>query len=75
MLPLNGAITDFALATDAKGVFQGVMRLALVQADLGTTLHVGVQQPISDEERALDAADFAQGQSKVMLARIAEASG
>ena len=70
MLPLSGAITDFALATDAKGVFQGVMRLALVQADLGTTLHVGVQQPINDEERALDAADFAQGQSEVMLARI-----
>ena len=37
MLPFSGAITDFALATDAKGVFQGVMRLALVQAKLGTT--------------------------------------
>lgn len=70
MLPLSGAITDFALATDAKGVFQGVMRLALVQADLGTMLHVGVQQPINNDERALDAADFAQGQSEVMLARI-----
>ncbi len=31
VLPLGGAITDFALSPDAQGVFQGVMGLALVQ--------------------------------------------
>ncbi len=66
----SGAITDFALATDAQRIFQGVMRLALVQANLGTTLHVGVQQAINDKERALDATNFAQGQSEIMLTRI-----
>ena len=42
MLPFSGAVADFALATDAQRIFKGMMRLALVQADLGTTLHVGV---------------------------------
>ncbi|MGF6862463.1 hypothetical protein ABIE69_003051 [Rhodobacteraceae bacterium MBR-64] len=34
VLTLGRAIPDFALASDAQSVFQCVMRLALVQADL-----------------------------------------
>ena len=36
MLPLGGAITDFALATDAQCIFEGMMGLALVETDLGS---------------------------------------
>jgi hypothetical protein len=46
------------LAADAQGVFQGVMRFALVQADLGTALHVGIEQPFDDEQRPFDPSDF-----------------
>jgi hypothetical protein len=44
-----------------------MMRLAFVPANLGAPLHVCVQQPINDEERALDAADFPKGRSQFML--------
>ena len=30
MLPLGGSIVDFALAANAQGVFQGVVRLPLI---------------------------------------------
>jgi hypothetical protein len=70
VLTFDGPIADFALPPDAQGVFQGVMGLALVEANLGTTLHVGIKQPIDDEERALDAADFTQGKCQLMLAWI-----
>ena len=35
VLALGGAVADFALATDAEGVFQGMVGLAFVQTDLG----------------------------------------
>ena len=35
VLALGGAIADFTLSTDTQGVFQGVMRFAFVQTDLG----------------------------------------
>ncbi len=34
VLAFGGAIADFALPPDAQGIFQGVMGLTLVQADL-----------------------------------------
>lgn len=49
VLPLSCPITDFALAANAQGVLEGVMRLSLVQADLSATLHVGIKQPVDDE--------------------------
>ena len=45
VLAFSGAVADFTLATDAKGVFQGMMGFTLVQADLGTALHVGIEHP------------------------------
>ena len=50
VLPFGGAIPDFTLSPDAQGVFQGVMGLTLVQANLGPALHVGVEEPFDDEE-------------------------
>ena len=35
VLALGGAIADFTLSSDTQGVFQGVMRFAFVQTDLG----------------------------------------
>ena len=39
VLALGCSITDFTLAPYAQGVFQRMMRFALIQADLGTALH------------------------------------
>ena len=72
VLSLCGAIADFALPPDAQGVFQGVVCLALVQADLGPALHVGIEEPLDDEECALDAAYFAERDGQFVLARIPE---
>ena len=52
VLTFGGSVTDFTLSTDAQGVFQGMVCLAFVQTDLGAALHVGVEQPVNDEERA-----------------------
>tara|TARA_R110002072_G_scaffold194236_1_gene351481 strand:+ start:1388 stop:1597 length:210 start_codon:yes stop_codon:yes gene_type:complete len=49
MLPFGGAVADFTLATDTQGVFQRMVSLAFVQTDLGTALHIGVEQPVYDE--------------------------
>ena len=70
VLAFAGTVADFALASDAQGVFQGVMGLAFVQPDMGASAHVRVEHPIDDEERALDAADFAKRRGEIMLARI-----
>ena len=37
---------------------------------MGASAHVRVEHPIDDEERALDAADFAKRRGEIMLARI-----
>lgn len=70
VLPLGGPVPNFALSSNAQGIFQRVMGLSLVETDLGAALHVGVEQPIDDEERAFDAPDLAQGLCQFVLARI-----
>lgn len=70
VLALGCSITDFTLATNAQGVFQRMMRFALIQADLGTALHIGIQQPIDDEQRPFDPADFAQCDREFVLSGI-----
>ena len=42
VLALDRAVADFALASDAQSVIQGMVRLALVQPDLGAALHIEV---------------------------------
>ncbi len=51
VLAFAGAIAEFALPADAECTLQSVMGLALVEADLGAALHVGIEQPVDDEER------------------------
>ena len=43
VLTFGSAVTDFALASDAQGVFQGVVSLAFIQSDLGAALHVRIE--------------------------------
>ena len=70
VLALARAVTDFALASDPQCVLEGVVCLALVQAGVGSALHIGVEQPVDDEERSFDPSDFAEGDSQFVLARI-----
>ena len=46
------------------------MYRALGMADLGATLHVGVEQPVDDEERPFHPPDFPQCDRKLMLPRV-----
>ena len=51
------------------------MSLALVQAGVGSALHIGVEQPVDDaersnEERSFDPSDFAESDGQFVLARI-----
>ena len=57
VLALAGAVADFALASDAEGVLERVVCLALVQAGVGSALHIGVEQPVDDKERSFDPDD------------------
>ena len=70
VLALARAVADFALASDPERVLERVMSLALVRAGVGPALHIGVEQPVDDEERSLDPSDFAESDSQFVLARI-----
>ena len=63
-------VPDRSLASDPQGALQGMMRLALVQAETGTPLHVDIEQPVDHEQRPFDPSDLPQRDGKVMLARI-----
>ena len=69
VLTLGRPVADLALPPDPQGALQCVVRLALVQADLRSTLHVGIEQPVNDEKRPFNPSDFAKGDSKVVPAR------
>ena len=70
VLALAGAVADFALASDPQRVLERVVCLALVQAGVGSALHIGVEEPVDDEERSFDPSDFAEGDGQFVLARI-----
>jgi hypothetical protein len=70
VLAFGGAIADFALSTDAQRVLEGMMRLALIQADLGAALHVGIERPFEDEQRPFNPSDFLEGFGEGVLAGI-----
>ena len=70
VLALAGAVADFALASGPQRVLEGVVRLALVQTGTGPALHIGVEQPVDEEEGSFDPSDFTESDSQVVLARI-----
>ena len=70
VLALAGAVADFALASDAKRVLERVMSLSLVQTCAGTALHIGVEQPVHDEQRSFHPSDFAESDGQFVLTGI-----
>jgi hypothetical protein len=62
VLSLHRPVSDFALTSDAQGVFESMVRLALVETDTGAALHVDIEDPVDEEERAFDPADFPERQ-------------
>jgi hypothetical protein len=70
VLAFGGAITDFTLAADTECVLQSVVRLTLVEADLGAALHVGIEQPVDDEARPFDPSYFPQRHRQLVLSGI-----
>lgn len=70
VLALGGAVADLALPANAQGVLECMVCLALVEANLGTALHAGIENPFDDEQRPLDPADLAQCGRQIILAQI-----
>ena len=70
VLALAGAVSDFALAPDAEGIYEGVMSLVPVKAGSGPALYIGIQQAVDDKEGAFDPSDFAQSDGRFVLAGI-----
>ena len=70
VLGLAGAVAEFALSPDVEGVLEGVMTLALVQAGVGPALHIGVKEPVDDEEGAFDPSYFVECDGQFVLAGI-----
>ena len=58
VLPFTGSVPQFAALVEVDGALQGMVRLALVQADQGAPAHVGVRGPLDHEQGAFDAPDF-----------------
>ena len=59
-----------AQLVEVDGALEGVVRLALVQADLDAASHPGVGGPVDHEQGAFDAADLSQGGRQLVLARV-----
>ena len=70
MLGFAGAVADLALAPGPERVLERVMSLALVQAGVGPALHIGVEEPVGDEECTFDPSDFAESDGRFVLAGI-----
>ena len=70
VLRLGRPIADLTASVEADGTLERMMGLTFVEPHLRPSLEVGVAQPVEDEDRSLEAADFAQGKCKAVLAGI-----
>ena len=66
----TGEGQHYRVAGLIDGALEGMVRLALVQADQGTPAHVGVRGPLDHGQGAFDAADFSQRRRQLVLARL-----
>ena len=48
VLSLSGSVSQFSALVEVDGALEGMVRLALVQADLGAPAHVGVRGPVDN---------------------------
>src|SRR5271166_3634660 len=67
LLILEGTVSDLAQPIEKHSLGEGVSGFALVEARRDSASQGRILQPSQREQRALDPADFAQGQSKAVL--------
>lgn len=70
-LLLEGPVAYFAQPVDEDLPGQRIVRLALVQPGVHASAQFDVLEPVQDEQRVLDAAQFAQLDRQTVLARVA----
>jgi hypothetical protein len=70
VLSFGRSVSDFPLTTSAQSILQRVVRLTLVEANLGTARHVGIEQSFNDEQRPFDPSDFVKGKCLFVLTGI-----
>ncbi len=69
VLAFGGPVTDFAASSEGNGALEGVMGLALIDAELCAALEVGVGDPSQEEQGAFDASHLAQRHGEFVGAR------
>jgi hypothetical protein len=70
VLSFGCKVVEFALVSGTQSILEGVMGFTFVEADPGTALHIGVKQPVDDEQGSLEPSDFPQSGRKLMLPGI-----
>ena len=70
VLAFGCPVADLPLTTYAQSILQRVVSLTLVEADLGTALHIGIEQPFNDEQRPFNPSDFAKGKCQFVLTGV-----
>src|SRR6476661_2026133 len=69
-LIIECAIVDHAAAVEAHRTTERVLRLTLIQANGDAAAEFGTLQPFEHEQRAVDAAEFAQAPRQSVLAWV-----
>jgi len=70
-LLLEAPVPDFSEAAEEYGSCEGVARLTFVEAGVNAAAQLNALQPGEDELGSFDPAQFAQGDCKAVLARVA----
>ena len=70
LLILEGTVADLAQPIEKYSLGEGVSGFALIEASRDAASQGWILQPGQREQRALDPADFAQGQSKAVLSGV-----
>lgn len=66
---LGDAVAQFAELMKEHGARQGMAAFALVEDGVGPPAQLGIEEPVADEDRALDPPDLAQRDRQPVLAR------
>ena len=66
-LLLETAVADFTQPVEKHGAGQRIARFALIESGVDTSAQFHALQPVLNEQRALDAAQLAQGHGQAVL--------
>ena len=70
VLSFRGTVADLAATAERYGTLEGVVGLALADAQPGAALKAGVRDPAQQEQQSLDPADLLQGEGEFVLSRV-----